>query len=241
MSKSKRKLKRAPTPGQQPAGQNEISANPEISEGSEEWNESQADGSELPESAADSGKPAPKPEPPVFDRYNEPSLIARLAGAKKVEYRPGFVDPEIPHEYKRSAFKHFVRYPVSLTLMMLNIAVVMSFFERIPTHQLMNPLKEVFFFGVVAFIDVFMFIPVLFEVNRVQTDANGLTIGALYWKVRLRWDQLVVFEQPRFLKFAILRTKRTFYLLNKYDLKPYFELAEIISAKMPTPIEDQEA
>lgn len=235
MSKSKRKLKRAPTPGQ-PAAQNEISPESASVEDASTPGGTDAGTESTAGAPAESSAPAP-----VFDRYNEPSLIAKLAGAKKVEYRPGFVDPEIPHEYKRSAFKHFVRYPMSMTLLLLNIAVVMSFFERIPKHQLMDPVKEVFFFGVVGFIDVFMFIPVLFEVNRILTDKDGLTISALYWKVRLRWDQLVTFEQPKFLKFAILRTKKTFYLLNKYDLKPYFELAEIISAKMPPSIEDREA
>lgn len=238
MSKSKRKLKRAPVPGQA-AAQNEISPD---EESGEVLDDSQVDGSELSGAkTADSAQSTVKPTAPAIDRYNEPSLLAKLAGAKKVEYRPGFVDPEVPHEFKRSAFKHFIRYPVSMTLLLLNVAVVMSFVDRIPTHQLMNPLKEIFFFGVVGFVDIFMFVPVLFEVNRVKTNANGLDIGALYWKRTLRWDQIIAFEQPKFLKFAILKTKKSFYLLNKYDLKPYFELAEIISAKMPAAIEDREA
>ncbi len=241
MSKSKRKLKRAPVPGQA-AAQNEISSDQEVGE---ILDESQVAGSKLSESesasSAKSTASTTKPPAPAIDRYNEPSLLAKLAGAKKVEYRPGFVDPDAPHEFKRSAFKHFIRYPVSMTLLLLNVAVVMSFVDRIPTHQLMNPLKEIFFFGVVGFVDIFMFIPVLFEVNRVKTSSEGLEISALYWKRKLRWDQIIAFDQPKFLKFAILKTKKSFYLLNKYDLKPYFELAEIISAKMPSAIEDREA
>lgn len=233
VSKSKRKLKRVSTPGTTGGAQSE--------------DQSQKDTAVEPPSQPGATEPPLSPGPatskPTVENpntYDEPSLLAQLAGAKRPVYKPGFVDPDLPHEFKRPAFYHFVRYPMSLILLLLNVAVTMSFVERLPRHQIMDPLKELFFFGVVGFVDVFLFIPILFEVNRVKTDADGLTLSTLYWRMRLSWAQLISFEQPKFLKFSILKTKKTFFLLNKYDLKPYFELAEIISAKMPRSIEDSE-
>lgn len=246
MSKSKRKLKRVALPGQ-PGAKNEISQDETLAEPSDQDEDNLAEDGLAPaaESVATESiaSPPSRSDVPNPNRdYEEPSFIAKLGGAKKPEYKYGYVDPNEPHEFKRAMWIHLIRYPMSLILLLLNVALVMSFLERLPKHQLMDPFKELFFFGVVGFIDVFLFIPIVFEVNRIATDATGLKLTTLYWKVRLSWDQLIAFEQPRFLKFAMLRTKRSFYLLNKYDLKPtYFELAEIISAKMTKPIEDREA
>ena len=169
---------------------------------------------------------------------------ARLPTAKNATNKPAqqkhVIDPEIPHTFKRAAWKHFFRFPFAATLIMLNIAVVGSFVTRIPQGKHLDPVQELISFGAVWFIDFFMFIPMVFECNTVKTDANGLNLSTLLWKIRLTWDEVVKFDQPGYLKFSILRTKKGFYLFHKYDLKPsYFELAEIISAKMPPAIEDK--
>ncbi|MDZ4833007.1 MAG: hypothetical protein SGJ27_04330 [Candidatus Melainabacteria bacterium] len=237
MSKSKRKLKRVPAQPGSASEQNDIPALDELvvddeSVAAPQPAEAQPAEPQLAESNA--------PNLLRATHQTDPSFLAKLAGVKKQEYK-SFIDPELPHEFERAAWKHFMRYPLCFMLVILNVALVMSFAERLPRHQTMDPLKELFFFGVVGFIDVFMLIPAIFEVNKVKTDSTGIKLSTLFWRVRLGWEQLVAFEQPKFLKFSILRTTKTFYLLNKYDLKPYYELAEIISAKMPAPIEDKNA
>lgn len=141
------------------------------------------------------------------------------------------IDPNVPHVYKRAGWKHYVRYFAASTLFLLNVAITMSFIERMGRHHAMDPFKEIFFFGFVLFIDIFMLLPLIFETNRVETDAEGIKMTTLLWKTRVPWDKVLRFEQPQFLKFAILRTAKCFYLLNKRDLKPYFELASIIISK----------
>jgi hypothetical protein len=183
--------------------------------------------------------PAPAPAVPVKRAATQ---AKKSSGGffKKVEESRVPIDVDKPHQFKRPLWKHLLRYPAAIMLVVLNVAIFMSFIERLPQHRVMDPLRELFFFGMVGFIDVFMFLPIILEVNRIETDRDGLKVSALFWKARLRWDQITKFEQPRFLKFAVIRTPRSFYLLNKYDLKPFFELAEIISAKMKPTIQDRE-
>ncbi|MBX9671648.1 MAG: hypothetical protein K2X93_28930 [Candidatus Obscuribacterales bacterium] len=152
-----------------------------------------------------------------------------------------YVNPDEPHSYQRSNWKHFIRYPAVCMLGLLNVALVMSFLERLPKHQTMDPFKEGFFFLFVLFIDLFWLVPMILEVNKVQTDSKGVRVSTLFWKSQFSWDKILRFEQPRFLKFAVVRTARCFYLINKYDLKPYYELAAIIEAKMPSEIEDSDS
>jgi len=213
VSKSKRKLKRP----NQPQPQNEpVSA--DAPEGG-------------PEAAPVGEIAAPQPPKPV----SKPKK-----GAKSEPYKAP-IDPDQPHKFKRSPWLHFIRYPAAGMLALLNVAIVMSFIERLPRHQNMDPFRELFFFGAVGFVDVFLFMPIVFEVNRIETDKDGLKLSTLLWKTRLKWEQITKFEQPKYLKFAILCTPKSFYLLNKYHLKPFFELAEIISAKMPAQIPDSKS
>ncbi len=225
MSKSKRKLKRVPSqPGQVGAPDDGIL---------DDQTAESADGSNALSEMADAAD-------------SDANQTARLPTAKnamtKPEQQKQIIDPEVPHTFKRAAWKHFFRFPFAATLIMLNIAVVGSFVTRLPQGKHLDPIQELIGFGAVWFIDFFMFIPMVFECNTVKTDANGLNLSTLLWKVRLTWDEVVKFDQPGYLKFSILRTKKGFYLFHKYDLKPsYFELAEIISAKMPPAIEDKGA
>ncbi len=169
-----------------------------------------------------------------------PQPSSSVSPPKRGEKLP-YVNPENPHSYQRSAWKHFIRYPAVLMLLTLNVALVMSFLERLPKHQTMDPFKEAFFFLFVLFIDLFWLVPMIFEVNKVETDSEGIRFSTLFWKARFSWEEILRFEQPRFLKFAMLRTARCFYLINKYDLKPFYELAAIIEAKMPSEIEDSDS
>ncbi len=127
---------------------------------------------------------------------------------------------------------------------MLNVSIVMSFITRYMHHRAMDPIRELIFFAFVAFIDIFMFMPVIFEVNKVKTDAEAIGMSTLFWKTRIPWDKIIRFDQPPFLKFACLRTARCFYLINKRDISPFGELASVITAKMssqPKQIQDGES
>ncbi|MBX3137532.1 hypothetical protein KF707_15015 [Candidatus Obscuribacterales bacterium] len=233
MSKSKRKFKRPQSP-QSPSGQNLEASEESGTSGDGAATLSQTAGSAASVSSA---KPSARTS---NSSASAQSLVGSILGIKRDEMRVP-VDVNIPHVYRRPLWKHIVRYPAAFFLILLNVAVVMSFVERFPQHRVMDPFRELFFFGMVGFIDVFMFLPVLLEVNKIETDTEGLKVGALLWRVKLTWDQIVAFDQPKYLKFAILKTKKGMYFLNKYDLKPFYEVAEIISAKMKPTIQDRQS
>lgn len=223
MSKSKRKLKRSSQTQPQAELSAGVSANADVVDA----------GSAQSPSGQSSGTPA-----------GMKNLLYPGAGKKGESGKPlvdPVVDPEQPHKFKRSLWRHLIRYPAAGMLALLNVAIFMSFVERLPRYQHMDPFRELFFFGTVAFIDIFLFVPIVFEVNRIETDKDGLSLSTLLWRTRLKWEHITHFEQPKYLKFAIVRTPRCFYLLNKYHLKPFYELAAIISAKMPKRIQDTEA
>lgn len=229
MSKSKRKFKRP----QLPQSQSDATTGEELEVGGEV----SPAGAQTAGSAASNPSHINKVVKPTVSTGEK--IVGSLLGIKREEARVQ-VDLNVPHTYNRPLWKHIIRYPAAFFLILLNVAIVMSFIERFPQHRVMDPFREAFFFGMVGFIDVFMFLPILLEVNKVQTDSDGIKISALLWRVKLTWDQISSFEQPKYLKFAILKTKKGMYFLNKYDLKPFYEVAEIISAKMKPTIQDRQ-
>jgi hypothetical protein len=236
VSKSKRKFKRPQL--SQPSSE---SAAGEASEAQEQTGERQEAAVPLSQTVASesSASTSKQTARAASSASSGPSLVGNLLGIKRDEKRIP-VDVNVPHAYRRPLWKHIVRYPAAFFLILLNVAVVMSFIERFPQHRAMDPFRELFFFAMVGFIDIFMFLPILLETNKIETDSDGLKVAALLWGVRLKWDQVVAFNQPKYLKFAILKTKRGMYFLNKYDLKPFYEVAEIISAKMKPTIQDRQ-
>jgi|AGTN01.1.fsa_nt_gi hypothetical protein len=134
--------------------------------------------------------------------------------------------------YKRPLWKHLLRYIIAFTIAVLNFSIVMSFITRLEHGQSMDVLKELFFFVFVGIVNVLFAVPAIFEVNRARVDDETLQLDALLWRTRLKWGDLVEFEQPRFLKFAILRTKRCFYLINRRDIIAFDTLARSITDKM---------
>ena len=96
----------------------------------------------------------------------------------------------------------------------------------------MDVSKELLFFVFVGIVNVLFAVPAIFEVNRARVTNETLQLNTLLWRSRLKWSDLVEFEQPRFLKFAILRTKRCFYLINRRDIIAFDSLARSITDKM---------
>ena len=236
MSKSKRKFKRP----QLPQSQSEAMTGDELGAADDNAANEAAKASSQSAGSAGSSSSSNKVVKPTYSTVSTgEKIVGSLLGIKREESRVQ-IDLNVPHSYKRPLWKHIIRYPAAFFLILLNVAIVMSFIERLPQHRVMDPFREAFFFGMVGFIDIFMFLPILLEVNKLETDNSGIRIGALLWRAKLTWEQITSFEQPKYLKFAILKTKKGMYFLNKYDLKPFYEVAEIISAKMKPTIQDRQ-
>lgn len=141
---------------------------------------------------------------------------------------PPGINYDAPRTYKRGIFGRAFRYSGVFILLTLNVAMTMSLITRAQHGALLDPFREGIFFVFLFIIDALLLLPLLFEANRVETTAEHIRLYTLFWRRTLNWDQVVSFEIPKYFKFSILKTGRCFYLINKYDLKPFDELASTI-------------
>ncbi|MBP7861493.1 hypothetical protein KA183_07415 [bacterium] len=148
---------------------------------------------------------------------------------------PEGFDIDANHSFKRAAWKHILRIFWVSVVVVLNVAMVASFIERYQDHRLLHPAREIFFFMFLLLIDVFMAGPMILEANKVETDKDAITLHLLAWRVRIPWQEVREFSQPSFIKFTILFSKHCRYFMNKYDLKDFGQLAQIILAKSQKP------
>lgn len=72
---------------------------------------------------------------------------------------------------------------------------------------------------------------VFFEVDHIRLDDDGIEIQNLLMKKHEKWEDVVQFADPRYLKFAMLRTKSFVYFLNRRDLPEFDKLVERIKEK----------
>ena len=163
-------------------------------------NKVNADG--LPVSAAREDGPAKFPMP----------------GSKKIS-------KDDPSVFSRARWRHAVRMFGAFIVIFLNIGLVMSMFERhgkqLPI-QLANELVAILF---VLFIDVIILLPALLEVDMARVADDGLVLKVLLFTKFIPWSDIKAFHRPRWLKVAILKTERCFYLINKRELRDFEVLA----------------
>jgi len=94
--------------------------------------------------------------------------------------------------------------------------------------------RELFSFCVLLFFTVTVLLPILFECWYIKADKDQMDMRALFWTGKVRWDDLKEFRNPKFLKFALLRTKSFFYLVNKFALPDFPKLERMIKAYGPS-------
>ncbi len=94
-----------------------------------------------------------------------------------------------------------------------------SFTEQLPSLLLL------------LLVDLTMLPPLVFEVDKLIATSDKLIIKTLLWQVKIPWDAIVAIWSPIYMAYAVIRTKRCFYLVNKRDIQPFGELLEILEAK----------
>jgi hypothetical protein len=97
--------------------------------------------------------------------------------------------------------------------------------------------KELLLYGIFALFMSAICTPALFEARRVLVAADGLQLWTLWWRSDLSWPDILEFHHPSYLKVAMIRTRRCFYLLNKRDLTNYSELESRLENQVkPRPV-----
>ncbi|MBY0356490.1 MAG: hypothetical protein K2W82_00700 [Candidatus Obscuribacterales bacterium] len=138
------------------------------------------------------------------------------------------VEPK-PERFERARWKHYIRFFfVGIMLVLFGGLLLQSYDLHVNYHRGFNP-KEVFIY-VWATIIFLPFLPTLiFEIDKVETNEQGLELDNLIWHSHENWSDLTSLKTPIYLKFAILKGKRGFYLLNKRDLPDFGKLIDSIN------------
>lgn len=120
-------------------------------------------------------------------------------------------------------------------LFLLNVASPLSLINRIVVDsRTVQVSAELFHFLCIFVIDIYMVPSVVFEVDELTIREDGLTIKALLWQRDFRFDQILAFQNHQNFLWAILRTARCFYLINKRDMKNFEQLVEILDSRLPS-------
>lgn len=130
--------------------------------------------------------------------------------------------------YRRHWLKTIIRVFFALIILMLNITTVLSDIERHGKHVGLSWEQEVFMFFFLLLIDATILIPILFEVHSVEVTPEKATFQTLFFRKGVPWDNIVKFKQWRYVVYALVRTPRCFYLINRRDIKGFPDLAQTI-------------
>lgn len=156
--------------------------------------------------------------------------------AKRKKFVPSKAKSEAPEqaafqakvEYQRARWKHGMRIFGIVLMVVLNISLVMSDIERAQKSAHFSLLHELITYVALLLLDTTVLLPLLFEVDKVEVFQDLLVLKAVFWTAKLKWEDIQYFKLPPMLKFAILRSQRSFYLINKRDIRNYPQLAESI-------------
>ena len=133
--------------------------------------------------------------------------------------------------FQRARWKHWVRYFGVFVMFFLNISLVLATIEIHTRPTSIDIWRELLSYVIVAFFDLTVFLPTFFEVDKLEATQDKLIVSTLFWKSKIPWKEIRAFHNWVWFTFAVLKTPRCFYLINKRDVKPIDELLETIAHK----------
>ncbi|MBX9686291.1 MAG: PH domain-containing protein [Candidatus Obscuribacterales bacterium] len=140
------------------------------------------------------------------------------------------VEP-VKTEFLRSRWKHYLRWLIFCFALLLYIMLILTSYH---SHVLLQKgflLQELVVYVLCSLMMLPILPSVVLEVDYLRLEDDGIVLQNLLFRRKLLWDEIQGFIDPRYLKFAILRGKKFFYLLNRRDLPHFDEIAEAIRAK----------
>ncbi len=133
--------------------------------------------------------------------------------------------------FKRARWKTAMRWFGLMVVGFLNISLV---YENLHLHAVkrMDLPHELMSFALLTFLDCVFLLPIIFEVDTAIVTADKLILKTLLWRARIGWLEIVELKRPVWLTFAVLRTRRALFLINRRDIQNHQELLEIIEHQM---------
>jgi len=151
--------------------------------------------------------------------------------AKKKKQAPTPAQPDVFEAkvvYQRARWKHGMRIFGIVLMLVLNVSLVMSDYERASKSLHFSLPHELITYLALLLLDTTVLMPLLFEVDKIEVFNDSIVLNAIFWTAKLKWDDIQYFKTPPMLKFAVLKSQRCYYLINKRDLKQFSVLAESV-------------
>lgn len=152
--------------------------------------------------------------------------MAKQKKDSKAQTQPATFEAKVV--YQRARWKHGMRIFGIVLMSVLNVSLVMSDIERANKAAHFSLVHELITYMALFLLDTTVLLPLLFEVDKVELFNDSVALKAIFWTARLKWDDIQYFKTPPMLKFALLKSQRCIYLLNKRDIKQFSDLAESI-------------
>ena len=142
--------------------------------------------------------------------------------------------PVVERVFRRRIFKHLLRYFYLFMLIGLSVSMPMSMIERAQLHHQIDLGSELFMLLFIVGINVLILPSAFFEVNGIIFKDDCLKIETMLLPVTVPFDHIVSLTVPNYLVWAVLRTKRGFYLINRRDIANLDELFSLLAPKLPS-------
>lgn len=139
--------------------------------------------------------------------------------------------------YKRNRWQHLVRFVALGGIMALDFGLLGSGISHhmTKTFTLVQLGKEFLAYFLVLLCNLAVLPSILLEANSVEITDDRLILNNLLFRTCLPWTDITAVIAPIYLKFAIIKTKRFFYLLNKRDINHFQDLINTIREKVGAP------
>jgi hypothetical protein len=124
----------------------------------------------------------------------------------------------------------FIRHVLVLILtILLCFSLFMSELTHFQqNHQIILISKMTPIYVLLIAFSLLMSVKAIVSVKRVKVNSDSIELNNLFWHEKVNWSELKALTVPKNLKFAWLKTKKSFYLFIKPELQNYAELETLI-------------
>ena len=142
----------------------------------------------------------------------------------------------LPIIYKRNRWQHFVRFVAFGGIMALDFGLVGSAISHhlVRTYSMLSLGRELLAYFLVLLCNLVVVPSIVLEAHTVEVTDDRLILNNLLFATSLPWEDIKSVVAPVYLKFAIIKTRKFFYLLNKRDIDGFSDLINTIRQKMGT-------
>jgi hypothetical protein len=130
-------------------------------------------------------------------------------------------------------FGHVIGLLIGFVLVVgFNVSLLMGEIARYKTGIHLPSAREISLYAVLFFFNAGILFPAICQTRRIKIVEGGLEVSTLWIKSKLNWQDIVEFRNPSYLTFAMIRTPRFIYLINKARLSNFSTLDACLSSKL---------